>query len=150
MSGKAERLARLLAIRRLREDLDKTAWEMALAKMAEVETAIGMQGTARGRARHAAHASLNEGDRGNWLMADAQAEVAGWNQEKLEVLLAARAAEVAPAREKFLESRREHEQVKVLVDAARQTERVAEARREQAEVDDWFLGKHVRSAMRSK
>ena len=41
--------------------------------------------------------------------------------------------------EKFLESRREHEQVKQLVEDAKQAAAVEEDRRAQAAADDWFL-----------
>ncbi len=84
------------------------------------------------------------GDRGEWLMADAQGEVAGWNRGRLRILLQARSAEVAPAMEKFLESRREHEQVKQLIENARLAHRSDEDRKAQAGADDWFLSRRTR------
>ena len=60
------------------------------------------------------------------------------------VFAAGAGGEVAPAMEKFLESRREHEQVKQLVENARQAARLEEDRRAQAAADDWFLSRRTR------
>ena len=146
MSGKARRLDRLLAIRRLGEDLDRGTLALALASVAEVEAALERQETTLADARLAARRALTAGDRGKWLMADAQTEVAGWNRGRLDVLLETRAVEVPPAMEKFLESRCEHEQVKQLVENAQQVEEIEEGRRAQAASDDWFLSRRMRTA----
>lgn len=146
MSGKARRLDRLLAIRRLGEDLDRGTLALALASVAEVEAALERQETTLADARLAARRALTAGDRGKWLMADAQTEVAGWNRGRLDVLLETRAVEVPPAMEKFLESRCEHEQVKQLVENAQQVEEIEEGRRAQAASDDWFLSRRMRRA----
>lgn len=144
MSGRTGRLTRLLAIRRLSQELDRRTLALALASVAEVEAALGMQERALTESRVAARAALSEGDRGQWLLADAQGEVAGWNRGRLDVLLGERAEIVAPAMEKFVESRREHEQVKRLVEDARQATRIEEDRRAQAAADDWFLSRRGR------
>lgn len=146
MSSKARRLDRLLAIRRLGEDVDRRTLALALASVAEVEAALARQETNLADARLAARSALNAGDRGGWLMADAQTEVAGWNRGRLGVLLEKRATEVPPAMEKFLESRREHEQVKQLVENAQQVEEIEEGRKAQAASDDWFLSRRMRTA----
>jgi hypothetical protein len=146
MSGRAERLGRLLAIRRVGEDLDRSALGVALAAMAEVEMEMGAQESALAEARVTARAALDAGDRNEWLLADAQGEVAGWNRSKLKVLLAGRAEVAGTARARFLESRLEHEQVKKLVEAAEQATRLDESRRLQATADDWFLSRRVEEA----
>jgi Leu/Phe-tRNA-protein transferase len=146
VSSKARRLDRLLAIRRLGEDVDRRTLALALASVAEVEAALARQETNLADARLAARSALNAGDRGGWLMADAQTEVAGWNRGRLGVLLEKRATEVPPAMEKFLESRREHEQVKQLVENAQQVEEIEEGRKAQAASDDWFLSRRMRTA----
>ena len=146
MSDKAERLGRLLAIRRLSEELDRRSLQLALASVAEVEDALTRQATAIEEASAEGRSALAEGDRDGWLMADAQSEVAGWNRGRLGGLLEARSEEVAPAMEKFLESRREHEQVKLLIDAAEQAAKGEEDHRAQAAADDWFLSKRTRQA----
>jgi NAD kinase len=130
----------------LSEELDRRALELALASVAEVEAALARQEAMRVDARQTARAALTAGDRGEWLLADAQHEVAGWNRGRLGVLLETRAAEVPPAMERFLGSRREHEQVKQLIESARQAEQVEESRRGQAAADDWFLSKRARAA----
>lgn len=141
MTRRAERLGRLLAIRRLNEDLDRGALAAALAGVAEVESALARQETALMESRVAARTALGAGERGEWLLADAQGEVAGWNRTGLRAVLRERAEAVAPAMEKFLESRREHEQVKQLVENARQAAQLEEDRRAQAAADDWFLSR---------
>ena len=145
MSDKTRRLMRLVGIRRIAEDLDRRDLELAVAAVNEVETALRATAASLLEAGQAARAALGAGERGEWLLADAQTEVAGWNRGRLGALRAQRLVAVAPAKEKFLESRREHEQVKVLVEDAKQAERVDEGRRAQAEADDWFLGRRVRA-----
>jgi hypothetical protein len=144
MSGRRNRLDRLRAIRQLCEGIDRRNLQTALAAVAEVERAMRAQGAARMNAGMSARAALTAADRGEWLLAEAQIEVAGWNCGRLVVLQRARASEVAPAMERFLESRREHEQVKQLVDAAKQAAKVEDDRRAQATADDWFLSRRAR------
>jgi flagellar biosynthesis chaperone FliJ len=146
MSGRGERLGRLLAIRRVSEELDRSALEIAMALVNEVEAEMNAQGTALAEARVTARAALDAGDRSEWLLADSQVEVAGWNRDKLKGLLAARTEAAGAAMEKFLESRREHEQVKQLVEDTRQIELVEENRKAQSAADDWFLSRRTREA----
>ncbi len=146
MSGRRERLGRLLAIRRLSEEMERRVLALALASVAEVEGALARQETALADSKLAARKALQEGERGEWLLADAQGEVAGWNRGRLRVLLQTRAEAMAPAMEKFLESRREHEQVKQLVEGMRQAARVEEERRAQATADDRFLSQRTKEA----
>ncbi|HEX9199239.1 MAG TPA: hypothetical protein VF865_06745 [Acidobacteriaceae bacterium] len=145
MSGASRRLGRLLAIRRLSEDLDRRNLQLTLASVAEVEVALARQSTVLAESRLTARAALTTGNRNDWLMADAQGEVAGWNRGRLGTLLQARMVAVAPAMEKFLGSRREHEQVKHLVEDAQKAARSEDDHRAQAAADDWFLGKRTRN-----
>jgi hypothetical protein len=143
MSGRAEKLERLLAIRRVSEDMDRSALGFALASLAEVEMEMGAQEKALAESRVTARAALDAGDRNEWLLADAQGEVAGWNRSKLKVMLLGRTEVAGTAMAKFNESRREHEQVKQLVEAAEQAARMDEGRRSQAAADDWFLSRRT-------
>jgi len=148
LSEKARRLHRLLAIRRICEEVDRGTLAMALAAVAEVEMALRAQQLALLDARQATRAALSAGDRGDWLMADAQSEVAGWNRGRLGTLHEARAADVPPALEQFMNSRREHEQIKLLVRDAQQAEQIEDGRKLQAAADDWFLSRRIRAARR--
>jgi len=150
MSDKTRRLTRLVAIRKIAEELDKRDLELAVAAVAEVDSALRATQASLAEAGIAARAGLAAGARGEWLMADAQSEVAGWNRGRLGLLRAQRAVAVAPAKEKFLESRREHQQVKVLVEDAKLAERIDEDRRAQTASDDWFLGRLVRERRESR
>jgi hypothetical protein len=144
MSERREKLGRLLTIRRLSEDLDRRSLQRASAAVAEVEAAMACQGAALAEASVAERNALASGDRGEWLLADAQREVAGWNRGRLRTLLKARTAAVAPAMERFLASRREHEQVKQLIENGRQLANSEADRKSQAEADDRFLSKRTR------
>jgi hypothetical protein len=149
LSDKARRLQRLLAIRRICEDVDRGMMGMALAAVAEVDLALNAQRAELIRGTQAARVALSAGERGDWLMADAQSEVAGWNRGRLGVLREARAVEVPPAVERFLISRREHEQMKLLVRDADLAEQIEEGRKMQAATDDWFLSRRIRVARRT-
>lgn len=146
MSGRAERLHRLLAIRRLKEDLDRRSLKLALASLAEVEAGLFRQGAALVESRSMALTALSAGDRREWLMAEAQGEVAGWNQGRLQPLLRARASEASAATQKFLESHREHEQVQQLIENAQRAAKSEDDRKAQMAADDWFLSKRARPA----
>jgi Leu/Phe-tRNA-protein transferase len=145
MSGRAARLDRLLAIRRLSEDLDRRSLGLALAAVSEVEAGIGRQETALAESELAGRKALSSGERGDWLMADRQTEVAGWTRRRLKVLLRARTVKVAASMEKFMESRREHLQVKQLVENAQKVMAIEEGRTAQAAADYWYLSKRTRS-----
>jgi flagellar export protein FliJ len=144
MSDRTKRLTRLVGIRKIAEELDKRDLELTVAAVAEVDSALRATQGSLLEAGVAARTALGAGERGEWLLADAQIEVAGWNRGRLGLLRAQRTVAVAPAKERFLESRREHEQVKVLVEDAKQAERADEDRRAQTASDDWFLGRLVR------
>jgi hypothetical protein len=144
MSQTAMRLGRLLAIRKLNEDLNRRTLEIALASVTEVEAGIASQEAVLTESHRTARAALSQGDRPEWLMADAQAEVAGWNRRRLKTLLHARAETAAEAMRAFLESRSQHEQVRQLVEDAQRTERTEQDHRAQLSADDWFLSKRER------
>jgi hypothetical protein len=137
-------LDRLLAIRRLSEELDRNALAMVLASVHEAESAIAGQEAMQAEAKQVGRQALTTGDRSEWLMADAQNEVAGWNRKRLETLREERAKAVPPAMEKFMESRLEHEQVKKLIENAKLAEEIEDGRRAQAAADDWFLSRRTR------
>lgn len=144
MSGPATRLGRLLAIRKLNEDVTRRCLQLALASLAEVESAIVRQETALRESREASRAALLQGNRPEWLMSEAQAEAAGWNQQRLQTLLNGRAEASAEAVRVFLDSRSEHEQVRQLVNDAMQSATALEDRRAQSAADDWFLSRRER------
>jgi flagellar biosynthesis chaperone FliJ len=148
LSDARHRLGRLLAIRKSSADLDRRALQDALGSVAQVEGALERQETARMQARAEAQAALHTGDRHEWLLAEAQHEIAGMNRTGLTQLLAARAEKVPQAMQRFVEGRRAHEQVQQLVENARRVEEVEAGRRTQSASDDWYLSKWVRDAAR--
>jgi hypothetical protein len=144
VSDKTKRLKRLVGIRKIAEELDRRDLELAVAAVAEVDVALSATQRSLQQAGIAARAALGAGERGEWLLADAQTEVAGWNRGRLGLLRAQRVVAVEPAKEKFMASRLEHEQAKVLVEDAKRDEREDEVRKTQMASDDWFLGRLMR------
>jgi flagellar export protein FliJ len=141
VSGRAERLSRLLAIRRLKEDMERGGLRTAMAAVAEVVGALAGMDAALSEARSTGRLALGDGRRHDWLMADAQRETAKMRATTLVKILAQRRGAAATAMETFLESRREHEQVKRLVEDSERETRTVEARRAQTAADEWFLAK---------
>lgn len=143
MSGRAQRLERLLAIRMLTEDRDRIALRTALSRLEEAENSLGGLDSSLKEPKTAARAALMDGDRSELMMVDLQGIVAGWERRKLTRILVQRGEEAAAAMDRFLESRREHEQAKHLVQNAREAERVDQSRRMQTMADEWFLSKRT-------
>lgn len=144
MSDRATRLNRLLAIRKLSEELDRRSLKVAVARVEQVQSALACQDNALADAHRLARQALAAGDRSQWLMADAQAEVAAWNRTRLLDLLKRRAEAVAPAMERYMESRRAQEQIADLVGEARAASASEGERKAQLVADDWFLSRRER------
>jgi hypothetical protein len=143
MSAKLVRMRGLERIRRLQEEMELRELQAAMGAVAEVAVALDMDGASLVGARDAGRAALVRGDRGEWLLADAQGEVARANLEKLKVLRARREAAVPPAMARFMACRLEHEQAKSLAGEARAAELLEQARREQAAADEWALSRRA-------
>lgn len=136
-----ERLRRLQRIRRLAADQAGLELELAAASLRQAEQAQAAQGRGGREARSLARQALALGERSDWLMAEAAKEVAGWNLSRLQSVREQRAIVVEPARQRYIETHREAEQARTLLDSARTAERTRETRKEQAAVDDWFSRK---------
>ena len=146
MSVREKRLRRLLAIRRIGEEQERRNLQSVLALVAEVDSVLGVQLQTKAAAGAASAKALHQGNRDEWLFAEAQIEVAGWNRGRLIPLHKSREAAVGPATADFLERRCEHEQVKRLIQDIQSQQQVADGRRAQAAADDWFLAKRARRA----
>lgn len=140
-----DRLGRLLAIRRLREDIDRRALQLALGSVAEVESALLRQTLQSAEARRTSSTALAAGNRGEWFLAEAQQQVAAWNKDRLDVLFRLRHAEVPKAMKQFLDSRLEHEQLKQLCEHAKRQSQLETDRMAQGATDDWFLSRFPRT-----
>jgi hypothetical protein len=130
-----------MRIRKLQEETERRELEVAVGAVAEVVAALRMDEAAVGESQEMSRNALGEGDRGEWLLADAQGEVARANMDRLAVLRVKREAAVPVAMARFLACRREHEQAKVLVREARQAEAVEVGRKEQAAADEWVMSR---------
>lgn len=144
MREKRARLTRLLAVRCAREEGARSELQTAAMAVSQAEAALEVQRAALADSARRLSAALDCGDRGEWLFADAQREVARWNQSRLQVALAERVARVEPARANYVESWRGHEQAKVLVKIERGEEAELAERQTQADADEWFLSRRMR------
>jgi hypothetical protein len=134
-------LRKIASLYGVMEDMRRSELERAVDAVREVEEAVAVQRSAVVCARLDGRAALADGDRLGRTTADKQREVAGWKRIRLEEELVKREAASAVARQRYLSSRIESEQMKrVRDDAARMVE-VDEGRRMQAIVDDRFLSR---------
>lgn len=141
MNRKPGKLERLLTIRQLQEEVGRCALQGLFASVTEVETSIETQREAFVEAGQQARDALTAGSREQWLMASARRGVSQSNKGRLSLLLDARRASLKPAMKQFLESRREREEVNLLVEDAKRDATTNEVRRLQAAADEWFLGR---------
>jgi len=144
MRVREKRLRRLLAFRRIGEEQKRRHLQSVLASVAEVDSALGAQRQTMEAAGETSATALRQGDRDEWLFAEAQIEVAGWNRTRLAPLRQTRQTAVGPATADFLERRCEHEQVKQLIKDIQSQQQVADDRSAQIADDDWFLAKRAR------
>jgi len=128
-------------IRKVQEDMQRRELQAAMSAVAEVSSALKKDSEAVQNAGVVRRAALERGDRKEWLLAEAQSEVARANMEKLTPLLARREAAVPAAMARFLSCRLEHEQTKVLAEAAQREVAMDQARRDQAAADEWVLSR---------
>lgn len=145
MTTRGKRLQRLLAIRRIGEELGRRRLQSVLASVMQAETALGVQRQTIESAAEASRCALQNGDRSEWLFSEAQSEVASWNRGRLMPILQSRHAEVEPAISTFLDRRLEHEQVQQLIKESKAQRQLIDDRRQQAFADNWFLTRRSRN-----
>jgi hypothetical protein len=138
------RLDRLLEVRRIAEDVERSHLLAAHTAVSVVEAARERQQQAIEGAAASSADALGRGHRNEWLFAEAQSEVAAGNRARLLPLLSARRAGIAPATAAYLEKRRELRQIQQLVAEGRERQRLSDGRRAQAAADDWFLARRLR------
>ncbi len=132
------RLKRLERIRRLSAAQARVELELAAAEVLQVEKSLAAQARSAAESRTQARCALAVADRGEWLLAEAAGEVAGWNTDRLQAALAKRRQALQPARAMYAARHRDEEQVAMLVDSSEAAARQEQGRREQAAADDWF------------
>ena len=127
--------------------------EQAAAAVREVVGAIGVERDAGAAAGVAGRLALGSGDHGEWMLAQAQKEMAGMRRVRLETMRDERAVVEVEAKREFLESRVRTEQVKQVVSRAAEIATVEDGRRVQAASDDryaarllWLSGRDRRAA----
>ena len=144
MTRRNQRLQRLLAIRRIGEEIARRNLQSALGSLAEAETALSQQQSAIADAIEVTSSALQSGNRNERLFAEAQSEVAGWNRMRLAPVVESCRAEIQSVTPAFLDRRREAEQMQQLVEDNRTQQQLMEDHKAQAAVDEWFLAQRAR------
>ncbi len=137
----SHRLARVLSIRRVLEEIAKLDFERKNAVVRQMEMSAERQREMALAARADALRTLSEGEiagRGAWRMRIADAELLARRASGLRALAEAGLPEVGAAREEMMERRTDRLQVESLLASAARAEEKEETRREQNRIDDWF------------
>ena len=138
---------RLASLRRLTklygglEHLRRSELELAAAEAREAEAAIVLQRTTARSARFDGREALTEGDWLEWKIADKRLEIAVRSVAQLEPLRVAKELKRDEARQSYLLSRLQSEQMQQLRDAAAKSVQIAEERQRQRHADDLFLSR---------
>ncbi len=137
----SHRLARVLSIRRVLEEIAKLDFERKNAVVRQMEMSAERQREMALGTRADALCMLSEGEiagRGAWRMRIADAELLARRAAGLRALAEAGLPEVSTAREEMMERRTDRLQVESLLASAARAEEKEEIRREQNRIDDWF------------
>ena len=134
-------LRRIANLYGVMEEMRRSELERAVSAMREAEEAIAVQRSAVLSARLDGRGALAAGDRLGWMAADTRREVAGRKSIRLEEVRVKREAVSAVARQQYLASRKESEQMKRIRDDAALGVELDESRRVQAVSDDRFLSR---------
>lgn len=134
--GMLRRIAKLYGVI---EEMRRSELEVAVGAVREAEEAIAAQRTTVLSARLDGREALAAGDRLGWMASDKRRELAEWKSVRLEDVRVEREAASAVARQQYLASRIESEQMKRVRDAMAREMEIDESRRMQAIADDRFL-----------
>jgi hypothetical protein len=136
-------LRRIASLYSVIEGMRRSELEVAVAAVREAEEAIAVQRSTVLSARLEGREALAAGDRLGWMAADKRREVAGRKSLGLEEVRVKRETASAVARQMYLASRIESEQMKSVREALARTVEIDESRRMQAIVDDRFLSRRL-------
>lgn len=143
MSIEYARLKRLHRIRKLMERQRQLELQRAMSALQQTEQAIEQQTTAQLQARMESRQALATGDQDERLLAEAAGEITSWNLEKLKLLHKARSDAARPAWEHYLQSRKEQEQMSILVEKSTEELQQSDLRRSQMAADDWYARQYA-------
>ena len=155
MAG-AETGKRIAALKRIAklygavETMHSVELSRATSALNEAETAVRAEQAAGVAANLAGRAALTTGDREEWMLTDAEREMAGWRRGLLEGLRVERDAVREAARKQFLDSRVQTEQMKSVVTRMKEQVEIEQGRRMQASSDDRYLTRLRWRAQREK
>ncbi len=141
MTRRLSLLKRLEAVYTLVEDLHSVALRQTSIRMNEADAAIAEQLARLHASRSQGREALDHGDREAWSLAETQRELASRNRERLELVRLEREKAQQFAREQYVASRLQREQIKSVVESGAKAEQIVEGRQTQAAADDRFLAR---------
>ena len=139
--NRPQRLQRLLAVRRVFEQVEHRKLQLALTSVMQAEAALDEQAQAIDNAKAASTNALGDCNHDEWLFAEAQVEIAGWNHARLLPILEMRRAQIPQTTADYLERHLEMQQVEHLVEHVTSLQRRDEERHAQAVSDDCLLAR---------
>lgn len=140
MAAKREAgLRRVLRLYSAVEQMHAVQLQVASSAVSEVEGAIQVAQRTGLEANRTGRKALGDGDREEWMLAEARQEIVGIRRERMEELRETRTVVRDAARAVFHDSRIRAEQMKQVVEKLRKDAEVHEARQTQAASDDRYL-----------
>ena len=136
---RAAGLQRVLRLYSAVEQMHAVELHAASFAVSQAENAIKVAQRASLEASRTGRVALGEGDREEWMLAEARQEIVGIRRERMEEVKVEREAVREAAREVFDQSRVRAEQMKQVVGKMREDAERHEARQMQAASDDRFL-----------
>lgn len=141
MRARIGALKRLVTLYGVVEEMHSVELQRATAAVREAQKAIGVQQDAAQSARRSGRKALTSGDQIERLSAEVLREKADWKRRWFDEIRTRREQFSDAAKQQYLASRLKSEQVRRVVDRARERVECEEVRRRQAASDDRYLAR---------
>src|SRR5947209_6240103 len=135
MRSRKMTLKRLTTLYGVVQDAHSAEMRRAAMQLAEVEEAIAMQDSMLWMANAFGRGALEQGDRFGWKQAGANATLAIWNSEQLEVIREERYSVSELCKQRYRESRMQAQQMGKLLEQVMRQAELMERRKDQATAD---------------
>jgi hypothetical protein len=141
MRARLESMRRMTALYAAVEDMHSTELQQIAAAVTEAQQAIDSEQSAILTARLHERGALLTGDHESWIIAGNQQVASRWRRQRLEQIRHMRERLAEVAREQFMTSCQNTEQMKQIVDDISLQLGTVEGRKMQAASDDRFLAR---------
>lgn len=140
-------LTRVLRLRALLEDVSRIELEAQLQELTRIEGALAESEKAGTAMRQRIFLGIAQGQNGDRAEIGLLSEWIAWERRLYEKKRRSKAVTVDASKAEYLERRKEHGQIRSVIEARMSAAAIESRRREQRELDDWFSrqGRHERS-----